>query len=38
MTKLFPSILPEGSADVCGTVMTDGERCERPAEECPYHD
>lgn len=25
------------SDDICGTEMSDGSICERPADECPYH-
>jgi len=28
---------PEDTAEICGTEMTDGSVCERPADECPYH-
>jgi len=24
--------------EICGTEKADGEICERPADECPYHD
>ena len=27
----------EATAAVCGTEMSDGSTCERPADECPYH-
>jgi len=27
----------EDSAEICGTEMTDGSICERPADECNYH-
>jgi hypothetical protein len=27
-----------GEEEVCGTEMTDGSLCQRPAGECPYHD
>lgn len=23
--------------DICGAEMSDGDICERPADECPYH-
>jgi len=29
---------PEDTAEICGTEMTDGSICERPAESCPYHE
>jgi len=35
---------PKGSGgedtdvEICGTEMTDGSICERPVDECPYHD
>lgn len=25
------------SDEICGAVMSDGDICERPADECPYH-
>lgn len=28
----------EDDPEICGTEMTDGSECERPAGECPYHD
>jgi len=24
--------------DICGAEMSDGSTCERPADECPYHE
>ena len=24
-------------AELCGTEMSDGSTCERPADDCPYH-
>jgi hypothetical protein len=27
----------DGDTDICGAVKSDGETCERPADECPYH-
>ena len=27
----------ETSGDICGAEMSDGDVCERPAGECPYH-
>lgn len=27
----------DGGTDICGTEMSDGSVCERPADECPYH-
>jgi hypothetical protein len=27
----------DGDAEICGTEMSDGTVCERPAAECPYH-
>jgi len=29
---------PEDTTEICGTEMTDGSICERPADSCPYHD
>lgn len=25
-------------SSICGVEMSDGSTCERPADECPYHD
>jgi hypothetical protein len=27
----------EGDAEICGVEMADGDTCDRPATECPYH-
>lgn len=27
----------EATDGICGTEMSDGSTCERPADECPYH-
>jgi len=31
-------LLVSDESDVCGTEMSDGSTCERPADDCPYHD
>jgi len=28
----------DADAEICGTEMSDGSICERPAADCPYHD
>lgn len=30
-------VLVNDEPEVCGTEMSDGTVCERPADECPYH-
>jgi len=31
-------VLVKDGAEICGTEKSDGDICERPADECPYHD
>jgi hypothetical protein len=31
-------LVDEDDGDLCGTEKADGTVCERPADECPYHD
>jgi len=33
-----PDDAVESQDEICGTEMSDGTLCERPADECPYHE
>jgi hypothetical protein len=44
MSTIFPGLVDQHErhremtdSGICGAELTDGGRCERPAEECPYH-
>ena len=30
-------VVDDADDELCGTEMSDGSTCERPADDCPYH-
>ena len=34
----YERVVVDSGEEICGTEMSDGSECERPADECPYHD
>jgi len=36
--KEISGVVVEDTNSICGAEMTDGSICQRPADECPYHD